>query len=123
MREYRGSWYLITGLIIGLVLGFIYSKWVNPVQYESIDPSALSSENLKQYRSMIAWAYSANGDLVRAKARLSLLRDRYPDRALIEQAQQILAEGGSLDEARVLGVLAAALDQKPAETDTPTSAP
>jgi hypothetical protein len=118
MNEYRGPWYLLTGLIIGLVLGFIYAKWVSPVEYESVDPSTLNSENIQQYRLMIAQAYGANGDLVRAKARLSLLGDRDPGKALIEQAQQILAENGPLKDAQALGVLASALSQKSA-TDTP----
>jgi hypothetical protein len=62
-----------------------------------------------QYRSLIAVAFSASQDLGRAQARLSLLADPDPFRALAAQAQHALAEGAFPGEARALGELADAI--------------
>ena len=75
MRERRGHWYLLTGLAIGAIIGLLYSWLVQPVQYTNTTPASLRSEFKDQYRALIAAAYVANGDLVRAKARLELLKD------------------------------------------------
>lgn len=110
--ERRGPWYLVTGLILGVVLGLAYAWGVQPVQYVDTSPASLRSDFQDQYRALIALAYQSNGDLVRAKARLELLKDPDLFRALSEQAQRTLAEGRSLDEARALGMLALALGQE-----------
>ncbi len=72
---------------------------------------------------MIAAAYLANGDLVRAKDRLKLLKDEDPYRTLAEQAQRTLAEGTFPQDARALGMLAIALGQPPATANLPSVAP
>lgn len=102
----RGSWYLLTGLLIGLILGLSYSLRVHPVQYIEAAPAALEKEYKEQYRAMIAMAFLANGDLVRARARLDLLGDQDIYQALSEQAQQTLAQNDQSEEARALGILA-----------------
>jgi len=111
MREDRGSLYLVTGLILGIVLGLAYAWAIRPVEYTDTPPSSLRSDFKDQYRALIASAYVANGGLERAKARLSLLGDVDIYRTLTEQAQRTLAGGGSSDEARALGLLAVALGQ------------
>jgi hypothetical protein len=113
MRDERGPWYLLTGVLIGVVLGLLYAWVVQPVRYTNTTPSSLRTDYKDQYRALIAAAYMANGDLVRAKARLDLLGDPDPYRLLAEQAQRTLAEGKSFEEARSLGMLAAALKQTP----------
>jgi hypothetical protein len=55
---------------------------------------------------MIAMAFVANGDPVRAKARLELLGDGDIYQVLSEQAQRTLAQDNHSEEARALGVLA-----------------
>jgi hypothetical protein len=136
MNEKRGPWYLLTGLVIGIGLGLLYAWVVRPVQYTNTAPNSLRADYKDQYRSMIAAAYLANGDLLRARARLELLQDADLYRVLAEQAQRSLAQGGSQQEARALGLLAVALGQAPAAptqaatttitqtlaTDTPTFA-
>lgn len=112
-QEERGSWYLLTGVIIGIALGILYTRLLQPVRYIDTTPDSLSVEYKNQYRALIAGAFLANGDLVRAKARLELLNDADIFRALTEQAQQTLAQNGSSDEARALGLLAIALGQPP----------
>ncbi|MDD5468949.1 MAG: hypothetical protein PHS96_14215 [Anaerolineales bacterium] len=113
-EERRGAWFLLTGLIIGAVLGLFYAWVVQPVQYTNTAPASLRADFKDRYRALIALAYSADGDLVRARARLELLEDDDSYRSLAEQAQRTLAEGGSADEARALGKLASALKEAPA---------
>lgn len=110
-EESRGSWYLLTGLVIGLMIGVIYSRNIQPVSYIDTYPSSLRREDKDRYRSLIASAYLSNGDLVRARARLELLGDKDISRTLTEQAQRILAENGSSSEAQALGMLALALGE------------
>ena len=114
MNEKRGPWYLLTGLIIGIGLGLLYAWVVRPVQYTNTAPNSLRADAKDQYRAMIAAAYMANGDLLRARARLELLQDADLYRTLAEQAQRTLADGSSPQEARALGILAVALGQAPA---------
>jgi hypothetical protein len=128
--EERGPWYLLTGLIIGIILGIVYTRYLRPVEYIDTSPALLRRDFKDQYRFLIAAAYTANGDLVRARARLELLKDPDVFRALSEQAQRTLAENGSSIEARSLGLLAIALGQAPPgpvlavtqAAQTPTSA-
>jgi hypothetical protein len=110
--EERGHWYLLTGLVIGIALGLVYAWVVQPVKYVDTPPAALRRDFKDQYRALIAAAYMANHDLVRAKARLELLGDEDMYRAISEQAQRTLAEDGSTHQARALGLLAIALGQE-----------
>lgn len=110
-RENRGPWYLLTGLILGFVLGVLYAWVVQPVEYIDTDPGSLRSDYKDRYRAMIAAAFQFNHDLVRARARLELLEDDEMARTLAEQAQRTLGEGGSQAEAGALGALAAALGE------------
>jgi hypothetical protein len=124
MNEKRGSWYLLTGVVLGLIIGLILSTAVIPVQYTNTDPSSLSSSEKEAYRSMVAQAYLAEGDTGRAKARLALLKEENPSEAVIAQAQSMLAEGGNDAPARALALLAAAVsDQSLSITPLPMLTP
>jgi len=118
LRETRGPWYLLTGLALGALLGLGYAWLLQPVRYTDTTPASLRADFKDRYRALIASAYQANDNLVRAKARLALLEDPDVYRALAEQAQRTLAGGGDLEEARALGLLAVALGPAP-----PTLAP
>ena len=120
-REERGPWYLLTGLILGLALGLAYAWMFQPAETEGTAPSGLNPEAKQHYRAMIAAAYQADGDLLRARARLELLGDQDVYHALAEQAQQMLASGETPDQARALGMLAVALGQS--QSAGPTSQP
>jgi hypothetical protein len=122
MNERRGSLYLLTGLLLGMAIGLVYSLYLEPVQYTDLAPDLLAEADKDQYRALIAVAYLANGDLVRARARLALLKDADPYNALAAQAQRWLAEGKAADEARALGLLAADLAQAQATLLAPTAA-
>ena len=113
MRDERGHWYLLTGFVIGIVLGLVYAWLIAPQQFQDRDtsPASLQPEFKDQYRAMIAAAYVATGTLPRAEARLELLDDDDVVRALAEQAQRTLGEGNSPLQAQALGLLAVALGQ------------
>ena len=113
MRQKQGHWYLLTGILIGFLAGLAVAWIVQPVEYTDTSPASLRPAYKDLYRVLIATAYAANGDLVRAKARLERLGDEYPLQALTEQAQRTLAEGSSPEEARFLSLLALAMGQTP----------
>lgn len=119
MREDRGPWYLLTGLVIGAMLGVLYAWLLQPVQYTNTTPASLRADFKDQYRALIASAYMADGDLVRARARLDLLKDQDVYQVLAVQAQHTLAEGKAPQEARALGMLAVALGQSPPTLPVP----
>lgn len=117
----RGPWYLITGVLMGLLLGFGYARVVQPVQVSETSPASLMDTFKDQYRMQIARAYAATGDFSRAQARLTLLGDVDPQRALEAQAQRALAEGASMEDVRALGSLASIASTAP--LGVPTAAP
>ncbi len=104
-------WYLLTGLLLGLVLGLFYAWKISPVRYVDTDPAMLRLDFKDQYRLTIALAYLSTGNLERAQARLALLGDGDPVGTLREQAQRWLAQGDLRGESRALLTLATALDQ------------
>ncbi|RPI83644.1 MAG: hypothetical protein EHM41_15455, partial [Chloroflexi bacterium] len=122
MTDDRGPWYLLTGLIIGFLLGFIYAWRIDRVEFVDTRPDMLSEAHRDQYRSLIASAYAATGNLVRAEARLALLGDEDPGGALAIQAQEAVVEGRPLEEARALGLLAVAFSQGNAVISSPPQA-
>lgn len=136
--EQRKPWYLFTGIILGILLGLGYAWWMAPVEYVDTPPSSLRGDFKDQYRVLIALSYAVNGDLTKAKERLALLdvddHNKPIDKAttiaissnkLVAQAQQSVAEGKPETESKALGLLAAALGQRPtpAPTLTPIKSP
>ena len=109
MRDERGHWYLLTGFVIGIVLGLVYAWLIAPQEHQDTSPASLQPEFKDQYRAMIASAFVATGNLPRAEARLALLADDDVIQVLAEQAQRTLGEGESPLEAQALGLLAVAL--------------
>ncbi len=116
----RPPYYLITGLILGLALGLLYTWLWMPVENLEARPEDLRSDFKDIYRELIARAFIADNDLGRAEARLALLGDPDPARALAVQAQLTLGEDGSAEAAKALGLLAARLAD--AESGTPVAA-
>jgi|GEM_PF-81193 len=112
----RGSLYLLTGLVVGLALGLLYAWVIQPVRTAQSTPATLKSADKDRYRALIAAAYAANGDLLRAKARLELLKDADPYNALAEQAQRALEEDQDSKQARALGLLVVAIGQENGST-------
>lgn len=126
----RSAWYLLTGLIFGVIMGLIYAWLINPIEYRDIDPASLDSIAKDAYRITIAQVYTLTGNLSHASQRLALLADESPVHTLGQQAQRELGAGND-EEARALALLASALqvspaDQTPIATSTaidPTTTP
>ena len=113
VRDSRGPWYLLTGLILGLVMGLLYAWVVSPIRYVDTSPVSLRADFKDQYRGLIASAYAADHDLGRAQARMALLGDPDPVQILAAQAQRMVAEGASGNQAQALALLAANYHQTP----------
>ena len=112
MKQRRGSLYLLTGLILGIILGLVFSWIVYPANAKDSSPRSLQPAQKDQYRALIAMAFVSNGDLVRARARLNLLGDPDPYVSLLEQAKQ-MAAFGETSEVTSLRLLAEALAKNP----------
>ena len=111
MSENKGNLYLISGLIIGLLFGVIYSWVIDPVEFIDAAPSSLSDEYKAEYRELIAMAYSANEDIGRAQARLSLLNEEDQILLLGAQGQQLQADTTKIRQARAILLLAEDLQE------------
>jgi hypothetical protein len=107
----RIPWGLLLALLAGLGLGLVYSWVISPARVSDAEPQALRVDFKDHYRSTIAAAYAATGNLPRAQARLSLLADSDSIEALNAQAQRMLAGGQSPAEADQIAALASALEQ------------
>ena len=130
MNGKRGHWYLLTGLVIGAVIGGLIAITLVPVKYTDTAPYYLDTRDKDVYRSLIARAYLVEADTNRAKARLELLGDVNAEDALVAQAQQLIAAGENEMESRGLALLAAAIQQNtvqitplPKVITNPTAAP
>ncbi|MBC8507944.1 MAG: hypothetical protein ISR58_08485 [Anaerolineales bacterium] len=112
-RESRGPWYLLTGVIIGFIVGLLYTWVFSPAEYVDTHPDALRADYKDAYRAAIAAAYSVTEDMTRAQARLSLLNEEDSASILAAQSQHYLAEGYSYEAALALARLSAALGEVP----------
>jgi hypothetical protein len=122
MDQNRGNWYILTGLLLGLIMGLIFTWVVSPVKEIDTHPNLLREDYKDIYRTLIARAYQANNNLPRAEARLALIGDEEPSLALAAQAQRYLAEGGDIETAKVLANLSSALQSAAITSATPLPA-
>ncbi len=109
MEAQKSPWYLLTGLVIGFLIGLVITLFISPQFKTDYGPENLSGLQKNAYRLMIAEAFEANQDLTRARSRLELLKDTDPIQALSAQAQRLLGEPKTEDQARALAALASAL--------------
>ena len=101
---------LLLVLAMGFGLGLAYAWVIAPVQVVRAEPHILRDDFKDHFRSAIAAAYASNADLERARARLNLLGDPDPSRALVAQAQRMLAVGDSPEAIQHVALLASALE-------------
>ena len=115
-QERRGSWYLLTGAVLGVAMGLFYSWVISPVNYVDAPPYALRADYRDEYRALVAAAYMYSSDLLRAQDRLKELKDDNPAQSIAMQAQRALAEGRPETEVRALSLLATALAKQALST-------
>ncbi len=108
-RAARAPWYLLTGFLLGLGAGLVFSVWFWPVPYDFALLSELNEKARDEYRLIIARAYRASGDSGRAYQRLGLLKDNDPAGVIAAQAQRSLGINNEADS-EALALLAAGLD-------------
>lgn len=120
MKEDRGSWYLLTAIVLGIGIGLIYSWIISPIEYIDTSPVSMREDYKDHYRKMIALAYAVTRNLNRAKDRLELLGDENSAVFLVAQAQQSLAADENYEEAQALANLAAVLGQAPTPFPSPS---
>lgn len=117
----RVPWDILLALLVGLGVGLVYAWLISPLRVTNADPIALRADFKERYRSAIAASYAATGNLPRAEARLALLGDADPMEALNAQAQRMLADDETFEQADEVAALAVALEN--GSGDLRTSAP
>src|SRR5690349_24987934 len=93
----RIPWDILLALLVGLALGLVYSWMIAPRGATDTQPRTLRADFKDQYRALIAAAYTATGNLPRARARLALLGDPDLLEALNGQAQRIQTNNQSVE--------------------------
>ena len=116
----RFPWGIFFAFLAGFGLGLAYSWVISPLQVVDASPVALRADFKDSYRAAIAAAYAATGNLPRAQARLTLLKDTNAVEALNAQAQRMLASGSSAQQADQVAALALALEEGPVKLSSPT---
>jgi hypothetical protein len=106
----RIPWDILLALLAGLAGGLVYSWMIAPLRVTDADPFALRTDFKEDFRSTIAAAYAATGNLPRAQARLALLKDPDLVEALNAQAQRMRADSESFQQADEVAALAVALE-------------
>lgn len=115
----RIPWDILLALLVGLGAGLVYAWMISPLGVADAGPMALRADFKEQYRSAIAAAYAATGNLARAQSRLELLQDPNPVEALNAQAQRMRADTESFAQADAVAELAAALESGSEEISNP----
>lgn len=122
MRRTFGG--VLVALLLGAAAGLGYAWVLSPYPGLNAQPNTLRTDFKDQYRSLIAAAYAATGNLPRAQARLSVLEDADPIEALNAQAQRMLASPQTFERAEHVAALALAVGSQSsgAPVRTPTLA-
>lgn len=105
----RVPWGVLVALLLGVGMGLAYAWLLFPHPITNAQPGALRAEFKDQYRSLIAAAYAATGNLPRAQARLAVLGDANPIDALNAQAQRMRASAQTFERADHVAGLASVL--------------
>jgi len=125
----------LAGLVLGLVLGLVYSWAIDPVQLINTYPGVLRADYRHDWVQLVAMSYVADGDLNRAQARLASLDQDDVAAALRTLIEEEAAAGQSSDVMRDLSTLALSLNvhtpamfiyeppSPPAATGQPTPTP
>ncbi len=106
---------LLSGLIIGLFLGLIYTWSIAPVQFYNTPPDRLRPDLKEEYILLIAETFAADNNWPAAQQRLAELGDPEITQTIAQLTKQAIAEGQSVTTIRHLATLAGQLGiQNPA---------
>jgi hypothetical protein len=97
---------VILGLTAGLGLGLLFGWVVMPVKYVDTTFADLQVEYKEEYMVMVASAYSCDGDLAKAQARLEALDAPNTNQWLADLIDRYILEGHDEDTIRALVNLA-----------------
>lgn len=75
---------LLTGLILGAVVGLVYGWILRPIEYFDTAPDSLREDYRADYVLMVAEAYAGEEDLELARIRLAALGPKPPANLVIE---------------------------------------
>lgn len=117
----RIPWDILIALLVGLGMGLVYAWIISPLRVTNAGPAALRADFKDSYRSAIAASYAATGNQPRAQARLALIGDPDPIDALNAQAQRMLTDSETFEQADEVAALAVALQN--GSGNVPTSVP
>ena len=104
----------VFGLLAGVGMGLLYVWVISPTQYTDTAPASLRADYKAEYIQLVAQAFVEEGDVERARARLSALGEAGSVQAVTALAQRAAASGGEVEAVRSLAALAAALGARPA---------
>ncbi len=107
----------IAGLALGLAVGLLYGWVLSPVQYVDTSPDVLREDFRSDYVLMTAEAYSAEGDLARARMRLAALGSEPPLNYVVAAIDYGLENGYSPSDLQTLNRLAVDLRASPANPE------
>ncbi len=108
---------LAVGLVVGLMLGLVYTWVIDPVELYNTTPSFLRLDYRHDWVRMAALGYVYDGDLERARLRLQDLDRQDVDEALGALIETYVRQGRPADTMRALSNLAYQL-----EVNTPAMA-
>jgi len=103
----------IIAILFGLALGLAYGWFISPVRYVDTSPDTLRIDYKTDYVLMVAEAYTAEGDLTAAQARLRLLGDQAPAQLVANAIQYAATIQPPYAEADLALMQALANDLKP----------
>jgi hypothetical protein len=100
---------LLSGLVLGIVLGLTYTWMIDPVQYYDTAPDRLRLDLKQEYIILISDTYAADGDWKAAQERLADLGDPDIAHTVLQLTEQAIADGRPVATVRHLAVLAGQL--------------
>ena len=123
---------LISGLVIGLLLGLVFTWVIQPVEYFDTYPPLMGAPYRRAWIEMTAQAYGVEGHWERTQVRLADLPREEIRRVVADELERAIAEGASLTYLQRISELAQAYGVSSPATqlfgegvalDTPTPRP
>lgn len=104
----RGA-FLLVGMVVGLAASLVYTWQVAPVKIVNAYPALMRADYRRDWVRLAALSYAADGDLERARMRLTGFKHEEVANALAGLIEEYAAAGRSADVLRRLSFLAQTL--------------